>query len=94
MSLVRQIGRNKWNDAITYHLNKTYPRSRTVVEYHLTGWLYVIQDSPNNCESLQLKSYFINNIILDIDSPTFGQDVNDLLDNNNILAVTNVSVST
>ena len=70
----RQLGGHHWKNGITEHLNKQFPRERTIVASYFNGWNYINEDTPNNPQSLQLKTYHINynNNNLNFESDNFN----------------------
>jgi len=97
-SLYRQIGGHHWKSGIQKHLQQTIPRERTFVYTIDSGWVYIIEDTPNQNNSLQLKTFHIDyqKYNLDFDNPDFEQRINNILDNPtyNILSVINVKTNT
>ena len=63
-----------------------------------TGWVYVVEDTPNSNNSIQLKVFYIDyqRYNINFDSDDFEESLNNLLDNpnNNIISVVNVQTST
>lgn len=92
--LYRQLGGHHWKKGIFYHLQKDYPRERTIVCSYFNGWNYVIEDTPNNSDELQLKTFHINykNNNIDFESNNFIQQLNQYIDTNP-LSVLNVRTS-
>ena len=90
--LHRQLGGHHWKNGVTEHLNQKYPRKRTIVCSYLSGWNYIIEDSPNNSQYLYLKTFHINynQNNIDFDSPDFEQQLNTYI-NTNPLSVLNIT---
>ncbi len=93
--LYRQLGGNHWKNGIIEHLKQQFPRERTIVCSYFNGWNYVIEDTPNNPQSLQLKTYHINynNNNLHFESDNFIYQLNEYIDTNP-LSVINVRTAT
>jgi hypothetical protein len=96
--LIRQIGGHHWKVGIKTHLQQNVPRQRTFVTTTDTGWIYVVEDTPNSNNSIQLKVFYIDyqHYNINFDSDDFEPSLNNLLDNpsNNIISVVNVQTST
>tara|TARA_Y100000287_G_C14179841_1_gene334316 strand:- start:168 stop:476 length:309 start_codon:yes stop_codon:yes gene_type:complete len=96
--LIRQIGGHHWTAGIEIHLQQNVPRQRTFVTTMDTGWVYVVEDTPNSNNSIQLKVFYIDyqRYNINFDSDDFEESLNNLLDNpnNNIISVVNVQTST
>ena len=97
-NLSRQLGGHHWRNGIIEHLEKGIPRTRTIVCAMDTGWIYLIEDTPNRENSIQLKVFCIDyqHYNINFDSDDFEANLNNLLDNpnNNIISVVNVQTNT
>jgi hypothetical protein len=96
--LNRQIGGHHWKEGIKIHLQQNVPRQRTFVTTMETGWIYVVEDTPNSNNSMQLKVFYIDYQRYNINfaSDYFESNLNNILNNpvNNIISVVNVQTST